>query len=215
VIPLLEEKGLNVVAVQLPLTSLQDDAAATKRAIELAVKSYGGPILLVGHSYGGTVITEVGNTPDVAGLVFVAAFAPDQGESSLALAMANPTPGGAQLVHDDYQFYKLTQQGIYDDFAQSLSVKEKQKLFVTQGPIGGAALGSPVDAPAWRSKPNWFVVASNDRVISPQLEQAEAQRMNAITLAIPTCHVAMLAEPDLVADFIEDAAKKAGKIQQH
>jgi pimeloyl-ACP methyl ester carboxylesterase len=143
VIPLLEEKGLNVVAVQLPLTSLQDDAATTKRAIELAVKLYGGPILLVGHPYGGTVITEVGNTPDVAGLVFVAAFAPGQGESSSALAMANPTPGGAQLVSDDYQFYKLTQQGIYDDFAQTLSVKEKQKLFLTQGPISGAALGRP------------------------------------------------------------------------
>jgi pimeloyl-ACP methyl ester carboxylesterase len=208
VIPRLTAAGLNVVAVQIPLTSLADDVAATERAIALA----DGPVLLVGHSYGGAVITEAGNDPKVVGLVFVSAFAPDTGESSLSLATANPTPAGAELRPDANQlFFKLTPTGIFDDFAQDLSRIEKTILNVTQVPTAAAALGAPATNPSWRNKPTWFVIAANDRTVSPQLEAMEAKRMNATTITVSTSHVAMLADPEKVADFIKVAAGKTGE----
>jgi pimeloyl-ACP methyl ester carboxylesterase len=205
VIPRLTAAGLNVVAVQIPLTSLADDVAATERAIALA----NGPVLLVGHSYGGAVITEAGNDPKVVGLVFVSAFAPDTGESSLSLATANPTPGGAEL-RESNGFFKLTTTGIFDDFAQDLSIIERTILSVTQVPTAGSALGAPATSPAWRNKPTWFVVAANDRTVSPQLEAMEAKRMNATTITVSTSHVAMLAAPEKVSDFIRLAVDQLG-----
>lgn len=207
VIPHLTAAGLNVVAVQIPLTSLADDVAATERAIALA----DGPVLLVGHSYGGAVITEAGNDPKVVGLVFVAAFAPDKGESSLSLATANPTPGGGEIRPDASGFLKLTPAGIMDDFAQDLSKAEQMLLNATQIPTAGAALGAPATNPSWKSKPSWFVIAANDRTVSPQLEAMEARRMDATTITVSTSHVAMLADPQRVADFIKVAARKSGK----
>jgi pimeloyl-ACP methyl ester carboxylesterase len=130
VIPLLEAKGLHVVAVQIPLTSFADDVAATQRAIDLE----DGPVLLVGHSYGGAVITEAGNDPKVAGLVYVSAVAPDRGESTLGLIMSVPTPIGAELRPDKSGFLKLTPKGIAEDFAQDLSAKEIAILTATQVP---------------------------------------------------------------------------------
>ncbi|MCU1301919.1 MAG: putative signal peptide protein [Candidatus Sulfotelmatobacter sp.] len=206
VIPRLVAAHLNVVAVSLPLTSLADDVAATERAIALV----NGPILLVGHSYGGAVITEAGNNPKVTGLVFVAAYAPDNGESSLSLATANPTPVGAQIRPDASGFLKLTAAGIEEDFGQDLSDVEKVNLIATQGPTAGGALGALASTPAWKNKPTWFVIAANDRTVSPQLEKTEATRMNATTITLPTSHLAMLAAPERVADFIEAAAAKAG-----
>jgi pimeloyl-ACP methyl ester carboxylesterase len=202
VIPLLTAAGLHVVAVQLPLTSLADDIAATKRAIALE----DGPVLLVGHSYGGAVITEAGNNPKVAGLVFIAAYAPDKGESSLSLATANPTPVGNEIRPDAAGFLKLTAAGIGDDFGQDLSTAEKIMLVASQGPTAGAALGAPSTEPAWKSKPSWFLIAAKDRTISPDLQEKEAARMNAATIIVSTSHLAMLADPVKVADFIKTAA---------
>ena len=151
-------------------------------------------------------MTEAGNDPKVAGLVFVAAYAPDEGESALFLANEYPTPVGDELLPDASGFLKLSHRGVFEDFAQDLSELEKRVLFAAQGPTAGAALGAPITDPAWRIKPTWFIVAANDRVISPQLEAFEADRMNAKTITLSTSHVAMLAEPRRVAEFIEDAA---------
>lgn len=203
VIPLLIAKGFHVTAVALPLTSLADDVATTERA--LALES--GPVLLVGHSYGGAVITAAGNQANVVGLVYVAAYAPDDGESSLSLAMANPTPVGSELQSDPAnQYFTLSEKGIFEDFAQDLSLLERLNLFVTQGPTGALALGTPISSPAWKYKPTWFIVAGRDRIISPSLEAMEAARMKAKTIVLNTSHVAMLSDPERVADFVANAA---------
>ena len=139
VVPLLEAKGFHVVAVQNPLTSLGDDVAATKRAIALQ----DGPVILVGHSYGGVVITEAGNDPKVVGLVYVAAFAPGDGESIISISKPYPpTPLGGELRPDAQGFLSLTPKGVADDFAQDLTDAEKELVTATQGPLAGSTFGS-------------------------------------------------------------------------
>jgi pimeloyl-ACP methyl ester carboxylesterase len=204
VIPLLEDKGLHVVAVQLPLTSLAEDVASVSRALAREE----GPVLLVAHSYGGVVITEAGNDPKVVGLVYVAALAPAEGQSAFDLANAHPTPALGELQLDQFGFLKLTPTGIREDFAQDLSDDEQAVLTATQGPTAaGASLSAPVSVPAWRSKPSWFVIAAHDRVVSPQLQTVEAQQMNATSITLQASHVAMLSQPHVVAAFIRKAAR--------
>jgi len=208
VIPILEARGYHVVSVQNPLTSFADDVAATKRIID----SQDGPVLLVGHSYGGAVITEAGNNPKVTGLVYVAAFAPDQGESSASLGKPyGQTPGVGELRPIEDGFLVLTEKGVFEDFAPDLPIEERKALLATQGPTQGAALGSPISTAAWHSKPTWFVVASNDRMISPQQEKDSAEKMKATTLTLPSSHVPMLSRPKEVADFIGVAASGSAK----
>jgi pimeloyl-ACP methyl ester carboxylesterase len=211
VIPLLEAQGYHVIAAQLPLTSLADDDAATQRAIARITAAYPGPVLLVGHSYGGVVIGDTpGNDPNVAGLVYVAAFAPDSGESALSLlgTLSAPPPISQYLVFDTaQQFATISPQGVAAAFAQDLSKLEQVTLAATQGPTSVAALSAtPTVTPAWRTKPTWFIVSAHDKVITADLEQWLAERMNATTLTLPTCHVAMLQEPLRVAEFIVRAA---------
>jgi pimeloyl-ACP methyl ester carboxylesterase len=205
IIPLLEGKGLHVVAVQIPLTSFADDVSATQRAIALE----DGPVLLVGHSYGGAVITEAGNDSKVAGLVYVSAVAPDKGESTFGLITSVPTPIGAELRPDKSGFLKLTPSGIAEDFAQDLSAQEIAILTATQIPTSVAAMKGEVTIPAWKSKPSWYIIAANDRAISPELEAAQAKKIAAITTTVPSSHVIMLAQPSKVADVIFEAASKA------
>jgi pimeloyl-ACP methyl ester carboxylesterase len=205
VIPLLEAKGLHVVAVQIPLTSFADDISATQRAIALE----DGPVLLVGHSYGGAVITEAGNDPKVAGLVFISAVAPDKGESAFGLITSVPTPVGSELRPDKSGFLKLTPKGIAEDFAQDLSAKEIAVLTATQVPTSVTAMKGEVTSPAWKSKPSWYIIAANDRAISPDLEAAQAKKIGATTITVSSSHVIMLAQPSKVANVIVDAASKA------
>ncbi len=211
VIPLLEKDGYHVIAVQLPLSTLAEDDAATERAIARITTAYPGPVLLVGHSYGGVVIGDTpGNDPNVAGLVYVAAFAPDTGESALSLLtpLQPPSPLAQFLVFDPAgQFVTLSAQGVAEAFAQDLPKPEQALLTVTQGPAAAAVLStSPTVTPAWRTKPSWFIVAQHDKAITAGLEEQMAQKINATTITLPTCHLAMLQEPRRVAEFIEQAA---------
>ncbi len=150
VIPLLQAKGLKVVAVQNPLTSLADDVAAAKRVID----SQTGPVILVGHSWGGTVITEAGGHDKVAALVFVAAFAPDVGESTADLGKNGPPPpGSASIRPDSAGFLYLTPEGVAKDFAQDLPASQTKLMAVTQGPIFAKAFEDKVTNAAWKDKP--------------------------------------------------------------
>jgi len=205
-IPLLEAKGLHVVAVQIPLTSFTDDVSATQRAIALE----DGPVLLVGHSYGGAVITEAGNDPKVAALVYVSAVAPDRGESAFGLITGVPTPVGSELRPDKSGFLKLTPKGIAEDFAQDLSAQEIAILTATQVPTSVTAMKGEITIPAWKTKPSWYIIAANDRAISPDLEASQARKIGATTTTVPSSHVIMLAQPSKVADVIFDAVSKAG-----
>ena len=204
-IPLLEARGLHVVAVQIPLTSFADDVSATQRAIALE----DGPVLLVGHSYGGAVITEAGNNPKVAGLVYVSAVAPNQGESTFGLITSVATPIGSELRSDKSGFLKLTPKGVADDFAQDLPANEIAVLIATQVPVSVAAMKGEVTIPAWKSKPSWYIVAANDRAISPDLEVAQAKKIGAAATTVPSSHVVMLSQPSKVAGVIFDAASQA------
>ena len=203
VIPLLTAKGLHVTAVQLPLTSLADDAATVKRAIALET----GPVVLVGHSYGGAVITEAGTDPKVRALVYVAAFAPDAGQSAGSLnASVPPAPMAAEVRPDAEGYLKLTKAGVFDDFAQDVSQAEKEELYAAQAPTNVKSLGGAISTPAWRSKPSWYIVAAHDRAIPPSLEETMAKTIQAKTTTVQSSHVAMLSKPAEVAAVIEDAA---------
>jgi pimeloyl-ACP methyl ester carboxylesterase len=207
IIPLLEAKGLHTVAAHNPLSSVEEDVASTNRLID----AQDGPVLLVGHSYGGVVITEAGNNPKVAGLVYVAAFAPEEGESAGALAQKFPTtPVFAEVrpIADGYLL--LSAKGVTEEFAQDLPPEEQKLIIATQSPTQGGVLGTAIKKAAWRTKPNWFVVAENDRSISPDQQRSTAERMKAKTLSLPTSHLPMLSQPQKVADFVIEAAASFG-----
>jgi len=206
VIALLQAKGFHVVAVQNPLTSLADDVAATKRMIALQ----DGPVILVGHSYAGVVITEAGNDPKVVGLVYVAAFAPGEGESINSVGKPYPpAPLGNELHLDAQGFLTATPKGIAEDMAQELPEMEQRILVATQGQTAASIFGAAVTTAAWKSKPSWAVIAGNDRAIPPKLEKDEAATIKATSITLPANHLVMLSHPREVAALIEQAAAKA------
>jgi len=206
VIALLEAKGFHVVAVQNPLTSLADDVAATKRIIALQ----DGPVILVGHSYAGVVITEAGNDPKVVGLVYVAAFAPGEGESINSVSKPYPpAPLGSELKLDASGFLTATPKGIAEDMAQDLPASEQRILTATQGQTAAADFGATVTTAAWKTRPSWALIAGNDRAIPPELEKDEAAAIKATAITVPCNHLAMLSHPREVAELIEQAAAKA------
>jgi pimeloyl-ACP methyl ester carboxylesterase len=206
VIPLLEKAGLNAVAVQNPLTSLDDDLASTKRAIALQ----DGPVILVGHSWAGVVITEAGADPKVSGLVYVAAFAPDVGEVVGDLGKDFPPPPGAAEMRPAADGYlTLTEKGVMEDFASDLPLAQRKLIAATQGATNGAVFGAKVTTAAWKAKPNWYVVAANDRMIQPDLQRKFAKAMKAKTITLPSSHVVMLSHPAEVAELIIEAARTA------
>jgi pimeloyl-ACP methyl ester carboxylesterase len=203
VIPLLQARGFTVTVVQNPLTSLKDDVAATKRAID----DQDGRVLLVGHSWAGAVITQIGTDPKVAGLVFVAAGAPNAGQSFSEMSQGYPTPPGiARLKADAAGFLSMPPSAIASDFAPDLPSSETAVMAVTQGPIAAACFSTKVTAAAWTTKPSWYIVAKQDRMIDPNLERALARKIKARTLELDSSHVPMLSQPQQVAAFIANAA---------
>ena len=205
---ILTRDGYKVTVVQNPTTSLADDVAATRRAI--AVQD--GPTILVGHSYGGVVITEAGADPKVKGLVYVAAFAPDTGESVASL-IANPPPGAATPPilppQDGYLFLDRSK------FAASFAadVKPAQAAFMadSQVPWGVAALQGQVTTPAWKSRPSWYLVTADDHMIPPPAQRQMATRAGATVVETAGSHAVYISNPQVVADLIERAAHSVAK----
>jgi pimeloyl-ACP methyl ester carboxylesterase len=209
VIPLLQAKGWPVIAVQIPLTSLEDDAAATSRIIA----DVEGAVVLVGHSWGGMAVTQAGNDPKVATLVYVSAFAPDVGESGSSLIGAHPTtPALSTIITDRAGFVYQTVDGVLKNIAPDIPEAEARVLAVTQGRLAGKAFGQTVTAAAWKTKPSWYIVTAEDRVVSAELQAAVAKRMGARTTVLQSSHMSLLSHPREVAAVIEDApATEAAK----
>jgi pimeloyl-ACP methyl ester carboxylesterase len=203
---LLQAQGLRVTAVQNPLSSLAEDVAVTRRAIALQ----DGPVILVGHSWAGMVISEAGNDPKVVGLVYIAAIVPDEGQTaSDVLKPYPPTPGLGHMVPDAAGYLSLTRQGIEEDFVPDLPASERALVFATQGPWNSTALAEKVPTPAWKTRPSWFI-AVNDRILPADYEQVIAKQIKANTTTLASGHVPMLSQPGAVAAVIIDAANKAG-----
>jgi pimeloyl-ACP methyl ester carboxylesterase len=203
VIPLLQAKGYNVIAVQNPLTSLEDDVAATKRAIALM----DGPVLLAGHSYGGMVVTEAGNDPKVVGLLYVCALVPSDGQSVGDVTSAfPPAPGSAEIRPDAEGFLSLTAKGINNHFAQDLPAAERKVVFATQVPWATKATTTKISNAAWKTKPSWYIVGTDDQMVPVALARAEAKMIKATTIELNSSHVPMVSQPKKVADFIIAAA---------
>ncbi|WP_394788871.1 alpha/beta fold hydrolase [Rhodoferax sp.] len=208
VIPLLQAKGVHVVSVQNPLTSLDDDVAAAKRAIATQT----GKVVLVGHSWGGAVITEAGDDAKVAALVYVAALVPDVGQAAGELGQAYPpAPGFAHVVADQAGFLSMTQEGIAKHFAQDLPAATTAVMTATQGPIQAKSFEQKLTVAAWKTKPSWYIVSEKDHMIQPDLERAMAKKINAKTTSLPTSHVPQQSQPAKVAAVILDAVRAAGE----
>lgn len=208
VIPLLQAKGLKAVAVQNPLTSLEDDVAATKRIIDAQT----GPVVLVGHSWAGTVITQAGGNDKVKALVYVASFAPALGETSVDATKPYPTPPGvAHFIQSADGFLTLPPEAIASEFAQDVSAAEANLIAATQGPVRAAAFEQKVTVAAWTNKPSWYIVAAQDRMIHPDAQRALAKRIGATTTILQTSHVPMASNPEAVVKVIEAAAQSAVK----
>ncbi len=204
VIPHLEKAGLKVIAVQNPLDSLDNDVSAAKRAI----KNAEGPVVLVGHSWAGVVITEAGADPKVKSLVYVAAYAPDKGQSLEDITSKYPVlESRKEYMKDDDGFLRISDQGIKKYFAADLDPESKAVVAATQGPFHIRCLSAKVTAAAWREKPTFMVVATKDQIIPPQLEKDQVKAANAKAIEIPSSHVAMLSHPKEVSDLIIEAAK--------
>jgi pimeloyl-ACP methyl ester carboxylesterase len=203
VIPLLQAKGLKVVAVQNPLTSLAEDVAFTRRAID----SQKGPVVLVGHSWGGTVITQAGNDHRVKALVYVAAFAPSKGQSTNDLVKPYPTPPGlANPQVDASGFLTLSPETVARHFAQDASPARANLLATTQGAIRGANFDEKVGAAAWETRPSWAMVTEQDHMIDPNLLRDLAKKIRAKVTSLPSGHVPMVSMAPEVANVIIEAA---------
>jgi len=204
VIPILQRAGMNVTAVQNPLTSFQDDVEATRRVLALQ----DGPTVLVAHSYGGMVISEAGTDPKVSALVYIAARAPDAEEDYGALARRFPTPPAtAGIVWAADGFGQLTEPAFIRDFAGDLDPAEARAYFAVQGRVAKATPAARTTAAAWRTKPSWYAVSTQDRTIDSDLQRFMAKRMQAKTIELAASHVSLLSRPREVAALILDASR--------
>jgi pimeloyl-ACP methyl ester carboxylesterase len=210
VIPILEEMGYHAVAVQNPMTSLADEVIFTKRMIAMQ----DGPVILAGHSWGGAVITQAGGDPKVVGLVYVAAYAPEAGQSANdASSPFGWTEGQKQIRVNSEKFATITFEGMLEDIAEGLPMAERKLALAVQGQAYGPMFDAKLTAAAWKSKPTWAIVSAKDRMLPVRMEEAAARRMGAVITTLPTCHMVILQEPATVAAVIDEAAKKSLKTQ--
>lgn len=198
----LQKRGYQVLSVQNTVNSLQEDVAITKRAISQAK----GKVILVGHSWGGMVITQAGNDPKVVGLVYLAAYGPEAGESLAAVSLNAPQTELTKYLMpvDNYVF--ITREGVERVFAPDINAEQQGLVYATQVPAANTVFENKGGEPAWKSKKSWYVVAQNDLTIHPDLERFMAKRMKAQTTEIPSSHVMMLSHPDKVLQVILEAA---------
>jgi pimeloyl-ACP methyl ester carboxylesterase len=204
---ILGKDGYTVTVVQEPLTSLADDVAATKRVLDMQQ----GPAILVGHSYGGVVITEAGNAPNVVGLVYIAAFIPDQGESAVSLLSTAPAANNDMRATKDGDFLYLDPAAFPADFAADLVPAEAMFMAHSQMMLAKAAGGATVTTAAWHQKKSWALIATRDHNINPDLERRMAKRAGSETIEVASSHAVYVAKPADVARLIERAAKASAQ----
>lgn len=205
VIPALDALGhTSLEAVEMPLTSLADDVERVTKMIA----QHDGPVLLVGHSYGGAVITGAGNHPNVAGLVYIAAFAPDEGESPGGITQAHLPAGAAALEPDSDGYLWIRKDQFHDNFCQDLDAAEARVMAVTQKAPLATTFGDAISNPAWRNKDCWYQISSEDRMIHPDNQAMMSGRMNARkVITLPAGHASLASMPAEVAGLIDEAAR--------
>jgi pimeloyl-ACP methyl ester carboxylesterase len=206
---ILKHSGYNVSIVQNPTITLEDDVTATKRILA----AQDGPAILVGHSYGGAVITEAGNDPRVAGLVYITAFAPDRGES-VAMLIKDPPPGASVPpilpTEDGYLF--LDRAKFHASFAADVDPEEAAFMADSQVPWGVGALSGTISEPAWKAKPSWYLVATEDKMIPPDAQRFMSRRAGSMAVEVKGSHAIYMSQPEAVAALIEKAAKSVKDI---
>ncbi|MGL3210987.1 MULTISPECIES: alpha/beta fold hydrolase [Bradyrhizobium] len=205
VIPRLQAAGLNVTSVQNPLTTLPEAVASAQRVLD----RQDGPTVLVGHSFSGMIVTEAGVHPNVSALVYVAARAPDADEDYTALAKTYPTPPASAGIVFDGDEGRLSEQAFLRDFAGDLPEAKAKVLYAVQQPFHKQLLAGKTSHAAWRSKPSYYAVSTEDRTINPDLERFMAKRMGATTIEVKASHLALISQPDAIARLILDAARQS------
>ena len=205
VIERLQADGYHVTAPQFPMTTLAADVARLRQVLA----RQDGPTIVAGHSYGGQIMTALGtDAPNVVGLVYIAAFALDQGESiGKLLSQGPPTPAIAHLIIDKQGFAWLPEDDFVNHFAADVDPVKARVMFAVQQALSATALQEVMGVPAWKSVPSWYLVAADDQAIPPDAERLFVKRMGATTLEVPSSHVAMVSHPDDVATLIETAAR--------
>jgi pimeloyl-ACP methyl ester carboxylesterase len=207
VIPRLQTAGLNVTSVQNPLTTLPEAVEAAQRVLN----RQNGPTIFAGHSFSGMIVTQAGTHPNVAALVYIAARAPDAGEDYAALAKRFPTPPASAGIVFDGDEGRLTEAAFLRDFAGDIPPDRARVLYAVQWPFNKALLAGRTTQAAWRSKPSYYAVSTQDRTINPDLERFMAKRMGADTIEIPSSHLSLISHPDAVANLILKAAAQHGE----
>lgn len=202
VIARLQAAGINATAVQNPLTTLEASVAATQRALALQ----DGPVVLVGHSFAGMIVTEAGVDPKVSSLVYVAARAPDAGEDYAALAKKFPEPPASSGIVWSSDFGQLSESAFLRDFAGDIPAAKARVLYAVQSPFQRTLMEGKTTNAAWRAKPSWYAVSTEDRTINPDLERFMAKRMGANTIEIKASHLSLISQPDTITRLILDAA---------